>query len=196
MIEFSLYSRIQADNKPKSRYTQTRTYWKGEGKMKDILEIKGKVQFKITLDPGTWIFDDRKVDLDTYFDQKQAEEEGESYEEKMSKYWNREIQEGSIAPPTLKSERKFEKVKLLTGSFGIPFAPFLNNAQPLPEAEKIILERENGNIEIPLESGKNLILGFSKNGKPLKEDGPVHGYFSDGSNRFDPIKGIIGFIID
>ena len=33
-----------------------------------------------------------------------------------------------------------------------------------------------------------MILCFSNNGKPLKEDGPVHVYFGDGSNKQNPIK--------
>ena len=37
--------------------------------MEKIVHIKGKVKFPITLDPSVWIFDDRKFDLDTYFDQ-------------------------------------------------------------------------------------------------------------------------------
>ena len=162
----------------------------------DILEIKGKVKFKITLDPGTWIFDDRKIDLNTYFIENGNHEKEISYEEKLSKYWTREIQEGSVSPPTLKSERQFEKVKLLTGSFGIPLRPFLDNADPLPEAKTLVLETKHGNIPLPLETGRQLILGFSKDGKPLEGDGPVHGYFPDGSNRNDPIKGIIGFIVE
>ncbi|MDN8677450.1 peptidyl-prolyl cis-trans isomerase, partial [Staphylococcus aureus] len=32
--------------------------------MSDIIMLTGKVNFTITLDPGVWIFDDRKVDLD------------------------------------------------------------------------------------------------------------------------------------
>ncbi|KPD01293.1 hypothetical protein LR69_00450 [Geobacillus sp. BCO2] len=35
--------------------------------MNDIIVLTGKVKFRITLDPGVWIFDDRKVDMDAYF---------------------------------------------------------------------------------------------------------------------------------
>lgn len=35
--------------------------------MNDIIVLTGKVKFTITLDPGVWIFDDRKVDMDAYF---------------------------------------------------------------------------------------------------------------------------------
>ena len=37
--------------------------------MSEILFINGKVRFPITIDPTVWIFDDRKVDLTTYFDE-------------------------------------------------------------------------------------------------------------------------------
>lgn len=42
--------------------------------MSDIIQIKGNVKFPITLDPGVWIFDDRRIDLNTYFDQGRKEE--------------------------------------------------------------------------------------------------------------------------
>ena len=37
--------------------------------MSEILFINGKVRFPITIDPTVWIFDDRKIDLTTYFDE-------------------------------------------------------------------------------------------------------------------------------
>ena len=37
--------------------------------MENIVDIKGKVKYKITLDPSVWIFDDRKADLDSFFEQ-------------------------------------------------------------------------------------------------------------------------------
>jgi hypothetical protein len=37
--------------------------------MENILIIAGNVKYTITLDPGVWIFDDRRVDLTTYFSQ-------------------------------------------------------------------------------------------------------------------------------
>ena len=36
-----------------------------------ILFINGKVKFPITIDPLVWIFDDRKVEIDTYFHKEQ-----------------------------------------------------------------------------------------------------------------------------
>ena len=35
--------------------------------MEIIIPIKGAVTYQLTLDPTVWIFDDRKLDLKTYF---------------------------------------------------------------------------------------------------------------------------------
>ena len=114
----------------------------------------------------------------------------------MSNYWHREIREGSYNPPTLKSEKSFKKQQLLTGTFGIPLEPFINNAEPLPEATNIILVREKENVTIPFEKLSDIILKFSNEGKPLKEDGPVHVLFKDGSNLKEPITNVTGFLLD
>jgi len=163
--------------------------------MENILEIKGNVKFKITVDPSVWIFDDRHIDLNTYFDPKKVKTEEVSYEEKMSSYWHREIGEGSVAPPTLKTERKLKKVEILTGTFGMFLSTFINNAEPLEDAKELIIETKDGNISLPLEEKDNIILQFSKDGKPLKEDGPVYILFKDGSNRDNPIRNVKNFII-
>ena len=165
--------------------------------MSQILQIKGKVKYPITLDPGVWIFDDRRIDLDTYFHKKEEENVPElTYEEKLAKYWQREIQESSVSPPTLKTEIKYEKEKVLTGTFGIFFEPFLNHAEPDEDAEMLVFETKNGNIKIPLNKGKEIIFKFSENGKPLKENGPVYVLYKDGSNFEQPIKGVTGIIVE
>ena len=41
-----------------------------------------------------------------------------------------------MSPP----KKKFIKEALLTGTFGIPFEPFLKNAEPLDEANTIVIE--------------------------------------------------------
>jgi hypothetical protein len=158
--------------------------------MNTIIPFKGKVKYPVTLDAGVWIFDDRRIDLNTYFDQdgQQIEETEEDYTKKVSKYWEREIREGAVSPPTIKTEKKFEKEKLLTGTFGIKLAPFLKNAEPEEGASTLIIETAEGEEAVPLEKAYDLILCFSKNGKPLREDGPVHVYFGDGSNKQNPIK--------
>lgn len=165
--------------------------------MENIVEIKGKVKYPITLDPGVWIFDDRRVELTEYFadDNKGNDNNLEEYTKAISKHWDREIMEGAVYPPTLKSEKKYERQKVLTGSFGIPLKPFLANAEPLDSADTLVLHTEVGEIEISLDEGRELILGFSHKGKPLKENGPVHVYFGDGTNHTDPIKDVKGISI-
>lgn len=158
--------------------------------MNTIIPFKGKVKYPVTMDAGVWIFDDRRIDLNTYFDQEdqQTEETEEDYTKKVSKYWEREIREGAVSPPTIKTEKKFEKEKLLTGTFGIKLTPFLKNAEPEKDATTLVIETAEGEEAVPLEKAYDLILCFSKNGKPLREDGPVHIYFGDGSNKQNPIK--------
>ncbi|EWG11802.1 hypothetical protein [Cytobacillus firmus] len=165
--------------------------------MENIIAFKGNVKYQITLDPGVWIFDDRRVDLTTYFIQDNIRKnELEEYTKAVSKHWDREIMEGAVFPPTLKTEKKFEKEKVLTGTFGIPFKPFLMNAEPDESAEIVVIESEDGEARLTLSEAEELILGFSKDGKPLKEDGPVHAYFGDGSNQNSPIKRVKAFRVE
>ncbi|KAB7707931.1 peptidyl-prolyl cis-trans isomerase [Bacillus aerolatus] len=166
--------------------------------MENIMPIKGNVKFPVTLDPGVWIFDDRRIDLNTYFDTKEssglsAEEE---YTKNISKFWDKEIREGAVFPPTIKSEKKFEKEKVLTGTFGIPFEPFLKNAEPDPAAQFVVIETAGEEVKLPVERAHEIILAFSKEGKPLREDGPVHVLFKDGSNRNEPIQRVKAFRIE
>ncbi|MEK3887105.1 peptidyl-prolyl cis-trans isomerase [Bacillus sp. FSL K6-3431] len=165
--------------------------------MDTIIPYKGKVKFPITLDAGVWIFDDRRIDLNTYFidgpENTNADEENFTV---VSKHWDRVIKEGAIAPPTLKSERQFEKVKILTGTFGIKMEPFLKNAEPSEDATSLVIETADGEFLVPLEEAYHLILAFSKDGKPLREDGPVHIIFADGSNQKNPIKNVNAFRVE
>ena len=164
--------------------------------MDDIILLKGKVKFSLTLDPGVWIFDDRKIDLLTYFSGGTISKETEEDEiKKVSQYWDREIQEGAVSPPTLKTEIKFEKEKVIRGSFGMPLEPFLKNAEPLHDAKTLTIVTDENEIDIPLEQAYKAILGFSKDGKPLKENGPVHFYYGDGSNRHSPITHVRQLIV-
>jgi len=165
--------------------------------LESIVPIKGKVKFTITLDSGVWIFDDRKVDLTTYFDEKnETIDELEEYTKAVSKHWSREIQEGATYPPTLKTEKKYEKEKILNGSFAIPFAPFLTNAEPLENAASLVIETETDEHRMDLSHADQLLIGFSKDGKPLKENGPVHIYYKDGSNRESPITDVRAFRVE
>jgi hypothetical protein len=165
--------------------------------VENIINISGKVKYSITLDPSVWIFDDRKIDLNTYFDFAQDDDKDEltEYKKAISKQWDREIIEGAKVPVTHKPVHKYEKEKMLTGTFGMSLKPFLTNAEPDEHAKSLIIVSRNQEVEVPLEEAYQLILGFSIDGKPLKDDGPVHVYFADGSNKETPIKNVIGLRI-
>lgn len=166
--------------------------------MESIIQIKGKVNFQITLDSTVWIFDDRKLDLETYFIEKPVEvDPDEEYIEKAGKFWSREIMEGATFPPTLKTERKFDRKKMMSGTFGIKIEPFINNAEPNENAETIVFETNDGKQHrYSLEDAKKLIFQFSKDGQMLNEDGPVYLILEDGSNYENPIKGIVGMRVE
>jgi hypothetical protein len=159
--------------------------------MSEIILLTGNVKYPITLDPGVWIFDDRRIDLTTYFHEEHEEKnELEEYTKAISKHWDREIREGAIYPPTLKTEKKYEKEKVLTGTFGVPFKPFLANAEPDNNAKLLVIQTTDGEVEMPFTNASDLIFKFSDNGKPLKEDGPIHILYKDGSNQGNPIKNV------
>lgn len=166
--------------------------------MEFIVALNGKVNYPLTLDPGVWIFDERKKDLKTLFDkQANKESEQEKYLKDVSAHWDRELQEGAIPPSEKKQEKPKATLKetLLTSSFAISLSYFIYNAQPHPDAEKVLIESGDGNVEITLKEAQKGFLAFSENGKPLKNDGPVHFYFGDGRNQEYPIKHISAFKI-
>lgn len=162
-----------------------------------IMQIKGKVKFPITLDVGTWIFDDRKVDLDTYFDEeKQETSQEEAYLKKTGKYFDKAMAEGADPQAAVRTKPKFKRHHLKTGTFGIPVGLFIQNAEPLEDAEKIVFETKNGPVAYPLEMAGHLIAAFSFKGEALKEDGPLHILLDDGTNRENPVKYVTGIRIE
>ena len=157
--------------------------------MERIITVKGEVNFKITLDPGVWIFDDRRIDLTTFFTTEHIEtDELAEYTKNMSAHWSREIMEGSTNPPTIQTEKKYEKTKMLTGTFGIYLHHFLKNAEVKENATTVVIETENGEHSFSLEEAQTLIFKFSQDGKPLHDDGPAYILKADGSNLKNPIK--------
>jgi len=107
-------------------------------------------------------------------------------------HWSREIMEGATFPPTLKSERKFDRKGMETGTFGIELSHFLKNADIKPEATTIVIEcEESKEYPFTIEEANTLILKYSQDGKPLMEDGPVHVLYRDGSNVDNPIKNVL-----
>jgi hypothetical protein len=164
--------------------------------MEFIVALNGKVNYPLTLDPGVWIFDDRKEDLNTLFDRKNNKEsEQEKYLKDVSAHWDRELQEGAVPPSEKQKPKTTLKETLLTSSFAISLSYFIYNAQPYPDAEKVTFKSGDGNVEITLKEAQEGYLAFSENGKPLKTDGPVHFYFGDGSNKENPIKHISAITI-
>jgi hypothetical protein len=154
-----------------------------------IIPIKGAVKYPVTLDPTVWIFDDRRLDLNTYFVTEKVEENDEKYLRDMGAHWSREIMEGAVFPPTLKTERKFDRKGMLTGTFGMELKPFIQNAEVLETASEVVFEQTTGEeVTFSIEEAKTLIFKFSQDGKPLFEDGPVYIIYADGSNLENPIK--------
>lgn len=164
--------------------------------MEMIIPVKGNVKFPITIDPTVWIFDDRKVDLDEFFSEHYKEVNAEEeYTDVTSKQWSREITEGAVFPPTLKSEKKYERTKLLTNSYAMAIQPFIQNAEPLSSATHLVVEGED-EVRYPLSEIASLLVQFSEKGKPLKEDGPVYLLHKDGSNLTAPLKHVRAFRVE
>lgn len=165
--------------------------------MEFIIPITGAVKFNITLDPTVWIFDDRRIDLDEFFEGKyEYKDLDEEYTKVTSAHWSREIIEGSTNPPTLKSEKKYEKTKMLSNTYGIELKPFIQNAEPLKEATQLIIETNEGSHTISLAEIDDILVKFSHKGKPLREDGPVHIIKKDGTNLNDPIRYVTAFRLE
>lgn len=165
--------------------------------MELIIPITGNVKHTITLDPTVWIFDDRRIDLDEFFSDDFVEvDEMEEYKERMGKHWSREIMEGSTQPPTIQTQKRYEKDKMLSSSFGMIVKPFIHNAVPSADATTFTLITKDDNYTYPLEEAENIIFKFSHKGKPLREDGPVHVLFKDGSNEDSPIRNVQAIQVD
>jgi hypothetical protein len=166
--------------------------------MKDILQVKGNVKFPIYLDPGTWIFDDRKFDLDTWHPEIKKEENQaqETYLKQVSSQWDKEIIEGASPPPS-EPVKKTKKQQLTENSFGIVLKPFFLNTEPNSNSTTVIVHTEESDFTYSLEEALQMVAGFSIKGRPIKADegGPIHLYHGDGSNRQAPIKNVTGFTI-
>lgn len=161
--------------------------------MSNIVLITGNVKHSITLDPGVWIFDDRKKRLDEFFqEQEELIDPLTAYQQKMGQQWDKELQEG--ATPNADREKLFVQKKDISGDWGIPFHPFLQNASPSDTATTVLCHLQSGQcISLTLQQAKESILCFALDGKPIREQGPIHLLFKNGENRLDPIKGIIRF---
>ena len=100
--------------------------------MSDIIQFSGDIEYKITLDPSVWIFDDRKIELDKAFDIMGdcKLDDLESYTKKISKQWDKERSQRASFPPVNRSVQRMDKDKVLTETYVMPIQPFINNAEP------------------------------------------------------------------
>src|SRR5690625_2134590 len=160
-----------------------------------IVQLKGKVNFPITLDPTVWIFDDRKVVLEEAF--KNEDENNENEKDHIKKRAVMfEQTYNSIKPPVNKSINRFEREKILVNSYIMPIKDFVNHAEIKADAERVILKREDDKVIITVEQLREAFLLFALKGKPLTEKGPVQLIFGDGTNKLKPINGIKEIIVD
>ncbi|MEK4565457.1 peptidyl-prolyl cis-trans isomerase [Alkalihalobacillus sp. FSL R5-0424] len=165
-----------------------------------VFFIDGEVDRPLTIDPTVWIFDERKVDLSTYFDELETmDDEITAYQKSISAQWDKERTEGSEPPNPNHNGNliRYNKQALINGSFGMPLKSFLSNANPTESASSVKIETENGDSHsCSLEEAFKLIVGFSNDGQPLRDNGPVHIYYGDGSNAQNPITHVKRIVIE
>ncbi|MGV3488862.1 MAG: hypothetical protein ACO1OC_09790 [Tuberibacillus sp.] len=131
-----------------------------------IVPILGKVKFQITLDPSSWIFDDRKIAYQDYYD--------EAFNLDAFLEAQKDERAGAAIPRLAKLKRKYKKDEWLTESFVMPLKIFLQNAEPLQDAKEIVFERVNGEaVSFPLNEVDQGALQFSRDGKVLTDEGPL-----------------------
>jgi hypothetical protein len=164
-----------------------------------IVPIIGNVSYSITLDPTVWIFDDRKVLLEEAFKEQVSESNKSDNDlERLSERFNREVLDTKMnRPPVNKSISKREGEKILKNSYVMPLHDFITNAEIKPDAKSATLITDGvENVTVTLGELEDGYFLFSINGKPLKEDGPVHYFYKDGSNKDNPVKNIKKIVIN
>lgn len=149
-----------------------------------VIQVKGNVTYPITIDPSVWIFDDRKFLFDRKGD---SQDTLQSIGDESDLDSERVIREGRIAPPTLKTEKQYEKQKLMNGSFAMRLGTVLKNAEPNSSATQCVFVTSSGKAAVSLETALNSIVHFSEAGKPIQVGGPVHIYFEDPVHHKQPI---------
>jgi len=160
-----------------------------------IIPITGNVTYPITLDPTVWIFDDRKIEFDKAFQQTSEAKEDDELK-RASERFNREVYQQTAKPPVNRSIKKFEREKILQSTYVMPLGDFVANAEVKPEAKNVSLVTKEDEVIISVPELEQSYFLFARDGKPLKDDGPVHLYFQDGSNKDNPIKNITKIIIN
>ncbi|SOC37919.1 hypothetical protein [Salinicoccus kekensis] len=136
-----------------------------------IIQIQGDIKFQITLDPSTWIFDDRKLTLDEALTAPK-EDEAISFDDNTE--WNRQIIEGTSKPPTLKSEKKYKNSQLLEETFIIGLEPFLEYTEPERGDDAMITyTHDEGTTILPYNERGKHFAQFSEEGKRLYDDNMI-----------------------
>lgn len=161
-----------------------------------IVQLTGNVNYTITLDPSVWIFDDRKIKLEEAFLEKKAVDEKNKLKDAAERWDEAVYPPSKMKPPVNKSLSKQEREDALIYSYVMPISDFFKHAEVKEDAKDVTLVTKDGHVSVSLEQLQQAYLLFSINGKPLIEDGPVHLFFKDGSNKNDPIKGIEKIVIN
>ncbi|GAA4710144.1 hypothetical protein [Brevibacillus fulvus] len=162
--------------------------------MSDVIVCKGAISYPITLDPSVWIFDDRKINLADYNGEEADDTENSTltFIKGTGAQWDKELREGAALPserPSLTEQRK-----ALEGDYAMRLAYFIENAQPDPSVSKMVIHREQGDkVTLSLADAKRAILQFSKDGKPIREGGPVYLYLPETWKKKEPIDQITVF---
>lgn len=157
-----------------------------------IVPITGNVTYDITLDPSVWIFDDRKVLFNDAFNDHQSIKQSDSNSKSDS---HTQTYDQKIKPPVNKSITRFERDKILQNTYVMPIKEFISHAEVKSDAKQAKLVTKHGDKIIPLDVLQDCYLLFAVKGKQIKDDGPVHVYFKDGSNKDQPIKAVEKIVI-
>lgn len=162
--------------------------------MADVIVFRGAVTYPITIDPSVWIFDHRKIDLETYNgEEENAANETAEYLKGAGAQWDKELREGAVPP----SERRSmaEERKALEGDYAMRLSLFIDNAQPLPGVTHLRIHRENEeSVTLPISQAKRAILQFAKDGRPIREGGPAYFFLPEmWQAKEQPIDNITAF---
>ncbi|MHA6251419.1 hypothetical protein [Oceanobacillus sp. CAU 1775] len=158
-----------------------------------IVPITGNVKYSITLDPTVWIFDDRKIKFEDAFNNPSENTVEEPNFSSASRYNKEVFQATNGNKPISKVDGK----EILENSYVISLDTYLDRAEIKEDAVSATLVKTNGEEEtISLKDLYHTYLLFAWKGKPLKEDGPVHVYMKDGSNKEAPIKFVTKIVIN
>jgi len=151
--------------------------------------LKGAIAFPLTLDPSSWIFDDRKIDINDFY--------ANDFDLNTFLVAQEDERAGAPIPRLAAEQRKYKKSEWLTHSFAMPTRIFIDNAEPHTDTSQLVFEftgNDGGKIlSISLEEARNGLLAFSHQGKIIKSDGPLHFYFKN--KQHAPIKNICGLQI-